>query len=152
PGRPAVETWMQIMVVVTSRWPRSYWTVHMSSPSRTGPPFTIRANASPDRARECAGIGASALAMGTIWHARPSLEQSGRRGGHQHPTHGYQHDRPSLLQAPLRPRFEQPPRTSERTNGTRDPTITVTLDSGSHINAGSERRRADANQPSAPVP
>src|SRR5262245_23973851 len=81
----------------------------------------------------------------------PRAKQAPRRTPVRwYPIPGYQHDRPSLLQAPSLPVARATPKTWTRRRRTRNrgrgPAVVVTLDSGSHINAPDDKPESRAQR------
>src|SRR3989475_9906808 len=69
----------------------------------------------------------------------PSAKQAPRRTPVRwYPTHGYQHDQPSQLQAPSLP-VARATALKQEVKGTRHSPVIVAVDSGSHINDRAQR-------------
>src|SRR5262245_39783385 len=97
------------------------------------------------RRRRSPGIAATFAERYEARTLVPRAKQAPRRiPVRWYPTHGYQHEQPSHLQAPSS-LMARGPRGS---NSTRDPTMKIPLDSGSHINAHAQRT---GREPRAPI-
>src|SRR5262245_38602420 len=88
------------------------------------------------RRRRSPGIGATFDERCEAKTLVPRAKQAPRRiPVRWYPTHGYQHERPSHLQAPSSPMARAAHIRITARNGTRAPTSQMGLDNGSHISA-----------------